>query len=73
MRIDFIDTLAQGKKYIWNYGDPSSPKQDTTFAPNNSTFHVYNSQGIFRVMLISIDSLTCNISDTVGITVKGGE
>ena len=72
VRIDFIDTLAQGKKYIWNYGDPFNPKQDTTYAPNNSTFHVYSNPGIFRVMLISIDSLTCNISDTAYITVRVG-
>jgi gliding motility-associated-like protein len=72
LKIDFIDTLAQGKTYIWDYGDPSSPKKDTTYAPNNSTFHIYNLPGTFRVTLISIDSSTCNISDTAYITVKVG-
>jgi len=72
LKIDFIDTLAKGKMYIWNYGDPSSPKKDTTFAPNNSTSHVYNNAGRYRVMLVSIDSATCNIADTAFITVKVG-
>lgn len=72
LRIDFIDTLAKGKMYIWDYNDPFNPKRDTTFAPNNSTFHIYNNAGIYRVMLISIDSATCNISDTAFITVKVG-
>ena len=72
LRVDFIDTLAKGKMYIWDYGDPSSTKRDTTFAPNNSTNHVYNNVGRYRLMLISIDSATCNIADTAYITVKVG-
>ena len=70
--INFIDTLAKGKMYIWNYGDISNPKKDTTFAPNNSASHTYNQVGTYRVILISIDSATCNISDTAFITVRVG-
>lgn len=70
--INFTDTLAKGKMYIWNYGDISNPKKDTTFAPNNSASHTYNQVGTYRVMLVSIDSITCNISDTAYITVKVG-
>jgi gliding motility-associated-like protein len=58
--------------YIWDYGDILSPKKDTTFAPNNSVTHVYNAVGTYRVMLVSIDSLTCNIADTAYVTVKVG-
>ncbi len=64
LNIRFTDTLAKGKMYIWDYGDPASPKKDTTFAPNNSTSHTYNHVGTYRLTLISIDSATCNISDT---------
>ncbi len=71
LRIDFIDTLAKGKMYIWDYGD-GTIKKDTTFAPNNSTSHIYNNQGRYRVTLVSIDSSTCNIADTAFITVKVG-
>jgi gliding motility-associated-like protein len=73
LNIQFIDTLAKGKKYVWNFGDVGSPKNDTvTFAPNNSTSHIYNQVGTYRVRLISIDSSTCNVSDTAYITVKVG-
>jgi gliding motility-associated-like protein len=73
LTISFIDTLAKGKKYIWNFGDIGSPKNDTiTFAPNNSTSHTYNQVGTYRVTLISIDSSTCNISDTAYINVRVG-
>jgi gliding motility-associated-like protein len=73
LNIKFIDTLAKGKKYVWNFGDVGSPKNDTvTFAPDNSTSHTYNQVGSYRVRLISIDSGTCNIADTAYITVKVG-
>ena len=72
LTIQFTDTLAKGKEYIWDYGDPSSPKRDTTFKPNNFTTHTYTKVGTFRLMLISIDSTTCNISDTAYTDVKVG-
>ena len=71
LTIKFTDTLAKGKMYIWNYGD-GSPKDDTTFAPNNSVSHTYAAVGSYRLRLISIDSATCNISDTAYVTVKVG-
>ncbi|MEO6252040.1 MAG: PKD domain-containing protein [Ferruginibacter sp.] len=70
LTIRFTDTLAKGKMYIWDYGD-GSPR-DITFAPNNSVSHTYNLVGSYQLMLISIDSATCNISDTAFVTVKVG-
>lgn len=72
LTVRFTDTLAKGKMYIWDYGDPASPKKDTTYAPNNSTSHTYNNVGSFRLTLIAIDSATCNISDTAFINVRVG-
>ena len=72
LTVRFVDTLAKGKMYIWDYGDTSYHKQDTTFAPNNSTAHQYNLVGSYRVRLISVDSTTCNISDTAYVTVRVG-
>ena len=60
LTVDFVDTLALGKKYIWNFGD-NSPEVTTSIP---STSHTYNTIGTFRVMLVSIDSATCNIADT---------
>ncbi|MFN8244064.1 MAG: PKD domain-containing protein [Ferruginibacter sp.] len=72
LTINFTDTLARGKMYVWDYGDPSYSKRDTTYAPNNSTSHVYSQVGVYHVMLISVDSATCNITDTAHVTVKVG-
>ncbi|MFT3680297.1 MAG: PKD domain-containing protein [Ferruginibacter sp.] len=70
LTIDFTDTLAKGKRYIWDFGDGSA--RVTTVAPNNSTSHTYTAEGRYRLMLISIDSSTCNISDTAYVTVRVG-
>ncbi len=62
----FNDTLALGKEYIWNFGD-GSPDTTTVGA---SISHTYNNIGNYLVRLISIDSTTCNISDTAFITIR---
>ncbi len=74
LTVRFTDTLAKGKMYIWIYNDPfSSTARDTTYAPNNTVLHTYNQVGTYKLMLISIDSATCNISDTAEVTVKVGD
>ncbi len=71
--VRFTDTLAKGKSYVWVYNDPfSTVQRDTTYAPLNSVIHTYNQVGSYRLMLISIDSATCNIADTAYVTVKVG-
>ncbi len=73
LTVTFTDTLAKGKMYIWIYNDPfSTVTRDTTFAPNNTVSHTYNNVGEFRLMLISIDSATCNIADTADVLVRVG-
>ncbi len=58
--VDFTDTIAIAKKYIWNFGD-GSPDQSTLIPSNNYT---YTKVGDYKVMLVAIDSSTCNIADT---------
>lgn len=65
LTVNFTDTLAQGSFYIWNFGDGS--KKDTTTAPQ--TQHQFLKEGTYQVMLVSIDSSTCNIADTSRITI----
>lgn len=72
LSVRFTDTLAKGKMYIWDYGDPFNPGRDTTFAPNNTVLHTYTQVGTYRLMLIAIDSNTCNISDTAYVNVRVG-
>ncbi len=71
LTIRFTDTLAKGKMYIWHYGD-GTIKPDTTFAPNNTVLHTYTQVGSYQLMLVAIDSNTCNIADTAFVTVKVG-
>jgi len=63
---DFTDTLAMGKQYIWDFNDGSSPV--TTTVPTIS--HTFNTIGLYRVKLISVDSSSCNIEDTAFITMR---
>jgi len=64
--VDFTDSLALGKQFIWNFGD-GSPERTTT---TPSIQHTYNAVGTYNVRLISIDSTTCNISDTSFVTIR---
>ena len=64
--VEFKDTLALGKTYQWNFGD-GSPEETTTL-PNNK--HAFTVIGNYNVRLISIDSSTCNISDTSYVTIR---
>ena len=69
LRVDFSDLFAEGQSYIWNFGDGSPDVRTTT--PTVS--HVYNAVGDYRVRLVSIDSTTCNITDTSYQTIKVSE
>jgi gliding motility-associated-like protein len=63
MTVDFTDTLAQGKSYVWDFGDGTTPVSSTTATIS----HNYTAVGIYKVMLVAIDSSTCNIADTTFI------
>ncbi len=66
MAVDFVDTLAQGKSYVWDFND-GSPKVRTT---SPSISHTFNTIGLYRVSLVSIDSSTCNLADTAFVTMR---
>lgn len=65
--VNFSDTLKKGKLYYWYFGDGSG---DTTTVP--ATNHTYLNTGLYHVMLVSIDSTTCNVSDTSYGNIKAG-
>ena len=69
LTVDFTDTIANGKQYVWNFGD-GTPNVNTTTA---SSSHTFTTVGRFRVMLVSIDSNTCNIADTSYLNIKVGD
>jgi gliding motility-associated-like protein len=60
LTVQFSDTVRNAKSYEWNFGD-GSPQVSTT---NPTISHTFNAIGTFQVMLIAIDSTTCNIRDT---------
>jgi len=54
------DTIRNGKSYIWNFGDGSPDTATISYAVN----HTYVNPGTYRVMMIAIDSNSCNVADT---------
>ncbi|MEO8719693.1 MAG: PKD domain-containing protein, partial [Ginsengibacter sp.] len=68
LQVDFSDTLKKGKLYYWYFGDGAG---DTTLTPFSS--HVYVKTGTYPVMLVTIDSATCNIADTSYKNIRVGD
>ena len=66
MSVDFTDTLAMGKQYIWDFNDGSAPV--ITNGPTIS--HTFTSAGMYRVKLIAVDSSSCNIADSAYINLR---
>ncbi|HEX8357295.1 MAG TPA: PKD domain-containing protein, partial [Segetibacter sp.] len=66
LTVDFTDTIALGKQYIWNFGDGTPDVTTTT----PSLSHTFNSIGSYRVRLVSVDSLKCNIADTAYTNIR---
>jgi gliding motility-associated-like protein len=57
---DLQDTIRNAKSYIWNFGDGSP---DTSTA-GYEVQHTYGTPGKYKIMLVAIDSNSCNVSDT---------
>lgn len=68
LTVNFTDTVRNAVSYEWNFGDGSP--QITTQSPDTS--HTYNNVGVYRVMLVAIDSTTCNIRDTSYMNIRVG-
>ena len=66
LTIEFRDTVRNASSYEWNFGDGSA----TVATKNFSINHTYNNIGSYKVMLVGIDSTTCNIRDTTYINVR---
>ncbi len=61
--VNFVGSIA-GVQHYWDFGD-GSPTSNIM-----SPIHTYTGLGIFTVMYVAIDSSTCNIADTVYLTVE---
>jgi gliding motility-associated-like protein len=57
---DLQDTIRNAKSYIWNFGD-GSPDTATI---GYEVHHTYNLAGTYTIMMVAIDSNSCNVADT---------
>jgi PKD repeat protein len=67
--VNFSDTVLSGKTYEWNFGDGPAVVSTTS----STISHIYNTKGIYKVMLVAIDSSTANKRDTSYLTIKAGD
>jgi len=66
LNVTLIDTIRNAKSYVWNFGDGSPDTPTTAFKVS----HIYNNIGTYRVMLVAIDSNSCNVADTVYLNIR---
>ena len=66
LTVEFRDTVRNAVSYEWSFGD-GSPRVTTTVP---TTTHTYTAIGTYNVMLIAIDSTTCNLRDTSYLNIK---
>jgi gliding motility-associated-like protein len=64
--VQFKDTVRIASSYEWNFGDGTP----NVFTKNFDITHTYTAVGDYRVMLVGIDSSTCNIRDTAYTTIR---
>ncbi|WP_169924872.1 DUF7948 domain-containing protein [Thermoflavifilum aggregans] len=67
--VEITDTAGLSRQYIWDFGDGTGPVRTT----EASQSHTYTEVGRYRVMVVGIDSSSCNIADTGYMWVKVGD
>lgn len=66
IQINFINN-STGNQFLWDFGDGSPT--DTAAVPS----HTYTTPGSFTVTLIAMDSLSCNLADTITFPITIGQ
>ncbi len=69
LTIEFRDTIRNAKSYEWYFGDGTAMVKGT----NYSITHTYNAVGFYKVMMVAVDSSTCNMRDTSYTTIRVGD
>jgi gliding motility-associated-like protein len=73
LTVDFTDSVRNAVWYEWNFGDGTPTVGPLPAATGFTQSHTYNAIGTYQVMLIAIDSSTCNIRDTSYIHIRVGD
>ncbi len=72
LTVDFSDSIRNAQSYEWYFNYvPGNPPDLVTTAPVAQW--TYNAVGTYRVMLVAIDPLTCNIRDSSFMNIKVGD
>ena len=66
LTVTFTDTIGNAQQYYWTFGDGSAQVTTTT----NSTNHVFNLAGLYRVMEVAFDPTKCNQYDTSYVNIR---
>lgn len=66
LTVKLVDTVQNAQSYIWNFGDGTADFPTTNFEVD----HQYTAIGNYNVMLVSIDSTSCNIRDTAYLNIR---
>lgn len=72
LTVVFTDSVRNAVSYEWNFGDGSPAVGPLPAASGYTQTHTYNNIGFYQVMMIAIDSTTCNIRDTSYIHIRVG-
>ncbi len=64
--IEFVDSIAIGKRFEWQFGDGSPDLSSDTPA----VYHTFNRPGNYRVRLIAIDDTKCIPRDTSFMNIR---
>ncbi|MCL6524206.1 MAG: PKD domain-containing protein [Thermoflavifilum sp.] len=67
--VQIEDTAGLAKRYVWDFEDGSGEVVTT----QGSQQHTYTRVGRYRVMVVGIDSSSCNVADTGYMWVKVGD
>lgn len=64
LKVTFNNRSQFGRKFFWDFGDGSPI--DTSRSP----IHVFKKKGFYKVILTSVDSFSCNVSEKDSVTIE---
>ena len=73
LTVVFTDSIRNAVWYQWNFGDGTPTVGPLPAATGFSQSHTFNAVGTYTVMMVAIDSATCNIRDTSYIRIRVGD